>query len=179
MTSRQIPPKVQCIVSRQKKSLELLCLACCTNMSTQRPTYHWEAVHRWRTAQNVNRINANSTFRTDIETHQKFKRRANQRSHFAWKVVLMSPCPGEYFKTRQKREREREKNPMIFTWSLFDYHSGLPLCFYTLYHINPYKASVPFLDLGKQCRPRSDAAEWECGVWSGFTLFANRNIYSK
>ena len=33
---------------------------------------------------------------------------------------------------------------------------------------NPYKPSVPFL------------GHWaECGVWSGSSLFANRNIYSK
>ena len=25
--------------------------------------------------------------------------------------------------------------------------------------------------IGKQCRPRSDAAE--CGIWSGYSLFAN------
>ena len=25
--------------------------------------------------------------------------------------------------------------------------------------VNPYKPSVPFWDLGKQCRPRSDAAD--------------------
>ena len=31
--------------------------------------------------------------------------------------------------------------------------------------------------IGKQCRPRSDASE--SGVWSGSSLFANRNIYSK
>ena len=31
-----------------------------------------------------------------------------------------------------------------------------------------------FWDIGKQCRPRS-----ERGVWSGSSLFANRNIYSK
>ena len=34
-----------------------------------------------------------------------------------------------------------------------------------------------FWDIGKQCRPRSDAAER--GIWSGSSLFANRNIYSK
>ena len=32
-------------------------------------------------------------------------------------------------------------------------------------------------DIGKQCRPRSDAAER--GVWSGSTLFAHRNFYQK
>ena len=31
-----------------------------------------------------------------------------------------------------------------------------------------------FWDIGKQGRPRS-----ERGVWSGSSLFANRNIYSK
>ena len=34
-----------------------------------------------------------------------------------------------------------------------------------------------FWDIGKQCRPRSDDAE--CGIWSGSSLFPNRNIYSK
>ena len=34
-----------------------------------------------------------------------------------------------------------------------------------------------FGDLGKQCRPRSDATER--GVWSGSDLFANRNFYQK
>ena len=34
-----------------------------------------------------------------------------------------------------------------------------------------------FWDIGKQCRPRSDATER--GIWSGSSLFANRNIYSK
>ena len=34
-----------------------------------------------------------------------------------------------------------------------------------------------FWDKGKQCRPRSDAAE--CSVWSGSTLFAYRNFYLK
>ena len=34
-----------------------------------------------------------------------------------------------------------------------------------------------FWDISKQCRPRSDAAER--GVWSGSSLFADRNIYSK
>ena len=37
--------------------------------------------------------------------------------------------------------------------------------------------SSHFWDIGKQCRPRSDATER--GVWSGSSLFANRNIYSK
>ena len=32
-------------------------------------------------------------------------------------------------------------------------------------------------DIGKQCRPRSDAAER--GVWSGSTLFTHRNFYQK
>ena len=26
--------------------------------------------------------------------------------------------------------------------------------------INPFMPNVPFFDIGKQCRPRSDAAEW-------------------
>ena len=43
--------------------------------------------------------------------------------------------------------------------------------------LNPYKHSVPFLGNGKRCRPRSDAAER--GVWSGSSLFANKNINSK
>ena len=49
--------------------------------------------------------------------------------------------------------------------------------FYVIYFhlINPYKPTVPFL--GKQCRPRSDAAER--GVWSGSPLFAYRIFYSK
>ena len=34
-----------------------------------------------------------------------------------------------------------------------------------------------FWDIGKQWRPRSDAAER--GVWSGSTLFAPRNFYQK
>ena len=34
-----------------------------------------------------------------------------------------------------------------------------------------------FWDIGKQYRPRSDAAER--GVWSGSTLFAHRNFYKK
>ena len=34
-----------------------------------------------------------------------------------------------------------------------------------------------FGDIGKLCRPWSDATE--LGVWSGSSLFANRNIYSK
>ena len=34
-----------------------------------------------------------------------------------------------------------------------------------------------FLDIGKQCRPRSNAVE--CSIWSGSSLFANKNIYSK
>ena len=42
---------------------------------------------------------------------------------------------------------------------------------------NPYKASVQFWDIGKQCRSRSDAAER--GVWSGSSLFSYNNIYSK
>ena len=36
---------------------------------------------------------------------------------------------------------------------------------------NPVCAQCHFLDLGKQCRPRSDAAERS--VWSGSTLFAS------
>ena len=32
-------------------------------------------------------------------------------------------------------------------------------------------------DIGKQCRPRSDATER--GVWSGSTLFAHKNFYQK
>ena len=41
----------------------------------------------------------------------------------------------------------------------------------------PLKSSLAshFWDIGKQCRPRSD----ECSVWSGSSLFANRNIYWK
>ena len=34
-----------------------------------------------------------------------------------------------------------------------------------------------FWDIGKQCRPRSDTTER--GIWSGSSLFDNRNIYSK
>ena len=36
---------------------------------------------------------------------------------------------------------------------------------------NPFCAKCHFLDLGKQCRPRSEAAERR--VWSGSTLFAS------
>ena len=43
-----------------------------------------------------------------------------------------------------------------------------------LTHIN---LASHFWDIGKQCRPRSDAAER--GVWSVSSLFANRYIYSK
>ena len=43
----------------------------------------------------------------------------------------------------------------------------------TQHGFNPYKPGVPFWGIGKQCRPRS-----ECGVWSLFSLFANRDIYS-
>ena len=41
---------------------------------------------------------------------------------------------------------------------------------------NPFKPSVPKRDIGKQCRPRSDAAER--GVWSGSTMFALRSEIS-
>ena len=43
--------------------------------------------------------------------------------------------------------------------------------------LSPYKPSIPFVDIVKQCRPRSDAAE--LGVWSGSWLFVDRNISSK
>ena len=48
----------------------------------------------------------------------------------------------------------------------------------SIYHCLTHISLVShFWDIGKQCRPRSDAAE--CGVWSGSSLFANRNIYLK
>ena len=45
-----------------------------------------------------------------------------------------------------------------------------------IHNINPYKHSVYLRGIGKQCRTRSDAARR--GVWSGFSLFANRIYFS-
>ena len=46
---------------------------------------------------------------------------------------------------------------------------------------SPYAATIIFStffwDLGRQCRPRSDATK--LGIWSGSTLFACRNFYLK
>ena len=43
--------------------------------------------------------------------------------------------------------------------------------------LNPNQRSVPFWDLGKQCRPRSDAAERD--VYSESSLFAYKNLYKR
>ena len=68
----------------------------------------------------------------------------------------------------------------FFFWQLKDGNVSLKvwlrwgkLCI-SLTHINVVSQ---FWDIGKHCRPRSDATE--SGVWSGSSLFANRNIYSK
>ena len=45
------------------------------------------------------------------------------------------------------------------------------------YLVSINKTASNFWDLGKQCRPRSDAAERR--IWSGPSLFAYTNFYSK
>ena len=57
----------------------------------------------------------------------------------------------------------------IFSWSYLSLYSCLTKMFCSgyifQYIFNPKRV------IGKQCRPRSDAAE--CGIWSGSPLFAN------
>ena len=60
--------------------------------------------------------------------------------------------------------------PWHLSWQAWQSSAGLVF----LTHI---RLASHFWDLGKQCRPRSDATE--CGIWSGSTLFASKNFYSK
>ena len=63
-------------------------------------------------------------------------------------------------------------NCLSFPPKISDFCSYLKSGLQLWIRFNPYTPSIPVLGIGKQCRPRSDAAER--GVWSGSSLFANR-----
>ena len=77
---------------------------------------------------------------------------------------------------RVKRESTQEMQTMIFVPRPVASEVG-HVNLRNVLALTHISLASQFWDICKQCRPRSDAAKR--GVWSGSSLFANRNIYSK
>ena len=93
----------------------------------------------------------------------------------------------KYFERYFARFRKKMRDFILQISTVYNKNNSMPIISlkrgYTCIHmryslVNPYiSLASHFWDIGKQCRPRSDAAER--GVWSGYSLFANVNIDSK
>ena len=100
---------------------------------------------------------------TDGSKKEKKVQRKQRNILTFWKKKKVGPDP-EFV------EKVAERQQHVDFWNIEKWHWN----WLVLTHIS---LASHFWDIGKQCRPRSDTPE--CGVWSGSSLLANRNIYSK